>query len=167
MLLCLHEEHAVPSRTATASAPTSRWRVLHSNVGLMHGIDGDLQRLVRPRADLHLGATGPVDANKRRPWIDWIHTAKDQGALIRNFVKFDDEPRSPQAMVESMLRANKMMRPPDRAGLHVPRCRPAGTAATGEVAIPDVARYRAAPRRRPPPRWSRRRRHAGAKAQGR
>ena len=25
-----------------------------------------------------LGATGPVDAMKRRPWIDWIHTARDQ-----------------------------------------------------------------------------------------
>ena len=31
---------------------------------------------------LALGATGLVAADKRRPWIDWIHTAKEQGALV-------------------------------------------------------------------------------------
>jgi hypothetical protein len=28
------------------------------------------------------GATGPVDAHRRRPWIDWIHTSKDQAPKI-------------------------------------------------------------------------------------
>ena len=41
---------------------------------------------------LVLGATGPVDAAKRRPWIDWIHTARDQGALVRDYTKWDDQP---------------------------------------------------------------------------
>ena len=34
-----------------------------------------------------LGATGPVDAARRRPWIEWIHTARDLGATVRPFVK--------------------------------------------------------------------------------
>jgi thiamine pyrophosphate-dependent acetolactate synthase large subunit-like protein len=54
---------------------------------------------------LILGATGPVDAMKRRPWIDWIHTAADQGAIIRNFSKWDDQPASAGAARESVLRA--------------------------------------------------------------
>ena len=54
---------------------------------------------------LLLGATGPVDAPKRRPWIDWIHTARDQGALIRDYTKWDDQPASAEAARESLLRA--------------------------------------------------------------
>src|SRR5262249_5725980 len=54
---------------------------------------------------LILGATGPVDAMKRRPWIDWIHTAADQGAIIRNYTKWDDQPASAGAARESVLRA--------------------------------------------------------------
>jgi thiamine pyrophosphate-dependent acetolactate synthase large subunit-like protein len=54
---------------------------------------------------LILGATGPVDAVKRRPWIDWIHTAADQGAVIRNFSKWDDQPASAGAAREAVLRA--------------------------------------------------------------
>ena len=73
------------------------------------------------------GATGPVDAHLRRPWIDWIHTAKDQGAMIRDYTKWDDQPASPQAAVESVLRANQITRTaPLRAGVYLPRCRSAG-----------------------------------------
>jgi len=55
---------------------------------------------------LIFGATGPVDAVNRRPWIDWIHTAADQGALVRGYTKWDDQPASPAAARESVLRAN-------------------------------------------------------------
>jgi thiamine pyrophosphate-dependent acetolactate synthase large subunit-like protein len=53
---------------------------------------------------LVLGATGPVDAVERRPWIDWIHTARDQGALVRGYTKWDDQPASPGAAREALLR---------------------------------------------------------------
>ena len=52
-----------------------------------------------------IGATGPVDAAKRRPWIDWIHTARDQGAIVRGYTKWDDQPASPEAAREALLRA--------------------------------------------------------------
>jgi thiamine pyrophosphate-dependent acetolactate synthase large subunit-like protein len=54
---------------------------------------------------LLVGATGPVDADKRRPWIDWIHTARDQAALVRGYVKWDDQPASPAAAREALVRA--------------------------------------------------------------
>jgi thiamine pyrophosphate-dependent acetolactate synthase large subunit-like protein len=53
-----------------------------------------------------LGATGAVDAMRRRPWIEWIHTVRDQGALIRNYTKWDDQPSSIGAAQEALLRAN-------------------------------------------------------------
>src|SRR3546814_14072474 len=55
-----------------------------------------------------LGATGPLDASKRRPWIEWIHCTIDQGGLVRNFTKWDDEPGSPAAAVEAIRRATMM-----------------------------------------------------------
>jgi thiamine pyrophosphate-dependent acetolactate synthase large subunit-like protein len=54
---------------------------------------------------LVLGATGPWDAAKRRPWIDWIHTASDQGALVRDYTKWDNQPASVPAAYEAILRA--------------------------------------------------------------
>ena len=42
--------------------------------------------------------------SKRRPWIDWIHTARDQGALVRDYTKWDDQPASPGAAREALLR---------------------------------------------------------------
>ena len=34
---------------------------------------------------LLLGGVGPMDAAKRRPWVDWIHTARDLGSLVRGY----------------------------------------------------------------------------------
>jgi hypothetical protein len=52
-----------------------------------------------------LGGTGPMDMTRRRPWIDWIHTALVQGNLVRDYTKFDDQPHSLAAVPESMMRA--------------------------------------------------------------
>jgi thiamine pyrophosphate-dependent acetolactate synthase large subunit-like protein len=46
-----------------------------------------------------------VDAAKRRPWIDWIHTCSDQGSLVRDFTKWDNQPASVPAAYEALLRA--------------------------------------------------------------
>jgi thiamine pyrophosphate-dependent acetolactate synthase large subunit-like protein len=54
---------------------------------------------------LLIGATGPMDAAERRPWIEWIHTARDQGAMLRHYTKWDDQPASPAAARESVFRA--------------------------------------------------------------
>ena len=84
MLLCLHEEHAVAIAHGYAKV-TGRpmAAAVHSNVGLMHATMAVFNAWCDRMPVLLLGATGPVDAPKRRPWIDWIHTARDQGALIR------------------------------------------------------------------------------------
>jgi thiamine pyrophosphate-dependent acetolactate synthase large subunit-like protein len=78
---------------------------VHSNVGLMHATMAIFNAWCDRMPVLVLGATGPVDAVKRRPWIDWIHTARDQGALVRPYTKWDDQPASPAAAREALMRA--------------------------------------------------------------
>src|SRR5476651_1293632 len=106
MLLCLHEESAVAVAHGYAKVTGKAMAAaVHSNVGLMHASMAFFNAWCDRMPMVVLGATGPVDANKRRPWIDWIHTARDQGAIIRNFSKWDDQPASPVAAREAVLRA--------------------------------------------------------------
>ena len=143
MLICLHEDHAVHVAQGYAKATGEPMAcALHSNVGLMHGLMATFNAWCNRVPMIMMGATGPVDASMRRPWIDWIHTAKDQGAMLRNYTKWDDEPRSAEAIVETMFRANQMARSQPPGPVYV--CLDAGLqeeALKEEIAIPDAARY--------------------------
>lgn len=109
MLLCLHEEAAVAIAHGWAKVTNKPMgAIVHSNVGLLHGSMAVFNAWMDRVPLLLFGATGPVDATKRRPWIDWIHTTKDQGQLIRNFIKWDDQPASVAAIPEAMLRAKQI-----------------------------------------------------------
>ena len=104
--MCLHEESAVALAHGYAKVtgrPMAAF--VHSNVGLMHATMAIFNAWCDRAPVLVLGATGPMDATRRRPWIEWIHTARDQGALIRNFTKWDDQPASIGAAQEAILRA--------------------------------------------------------------
>ena len=106
MLLCLHEESAVAIAHGYAKVTgRAMAAAVHSNVGLMHATMAIFNAWCDRMPVLVLGATGPVDAVKRRPWIDWIHTARDQGALVRPYTKWDDQPASPGAAREALMRA--------------------------------------------------------------
>jgi thiamine pyrophosphate-dependent acetolactate synthase large subunit-like protein len=107
MLLCLHEEAAVAIAHGYAKVTGKAMAAaVHSNVGLFHATMAIFNAWCDRTPILVLGATGPVDAAKRRPWIDWIHTARDQGAIVRNYTKWDDQPASPAAAREALLRAS-------------------------------------------------------------
>lgn len=109
MLVCLHEEHAVAIAHGYAKANGRPLAVaLHANVGLMHATMAIFNAWCDRLPMLVLGATGPVDAAKRRPFIDWIHTMRDQGALLRGYVKWDDQPASVEAAEEALLRAMQL-----------------------------------------------------------
>jgi thiamine pyrophosphate-dependent acetolactate synthase large subunit-like protein len=105
MLLCVHEEAAVAIAHGYAKVTgTALAAAVHSNVGLQHATMAMFNAWCDRMPLLVLGATGPVDAVKRRPWIDWIHTARDQGALVREYTKWDDQPASSGAAREALLR---------------------------------------------------------------
>jgi thiamine pyrophosphate-dependent acetolactate synthase large subunit-like protein len=120
MILCLHENVAVALAHGYAKVAGERMGVvLHSNVGLLNGSMGLFNAWCDRVPMLVLGATGPVDAAKRRPWIDWIHTVEDQGALVRHFVKWDAQPGSVTAAVEAILRADRIARTAPAAPTYV------------------------------------------------
>lgn len=120
MLMCLHEEHAVALAHGYAKVTEEPLAVaLHSNVGLMHASMALFNAWADRVPMLVIGAAGPMDAAKRRPWIDWIHTTADQAALVRSFIKWDDQPLSLEATVESLARAWDITRTPPHAPTYV------------------------------------------------
>lgn len=147
MVLCLHEEHAVAIAHGYAKVTGKPLAVaLHSNVGLMHATMAIFNAWCDRVPMMILGATGPVDAALRRPFIDWIHTARDQASIVRHYVKWDDQPASVSAAEESLLR-----------GMQISTTAPCGPVyivldvSTQEMAykttepLPDVQRYKAIP----------------------
>ncbi len=143
MLICLHEEHAVAIAHGYAKATGRAMAVaLHSNVGLMHGTMAIFNAFADRVPMLILGATGPMDAAERRPWIDWLHTAQDQGALVRNFLKWDDQPGSVAATPEAMMRGWKLTHTAPAAPVYINLDASDQEAPLEqEIALPDPARY--------------------------
>jgi len=111
MLLCLHEEHAVAIAHGFAKVTERPMLVVvHSNVGIMHASMAIFNAFCDRAPIVMLGGTGPLDAARRRPWIDWIHTSQDLGELVRGYTKWDDQPVSVGATLESIVRANAIAR---------------------------------------------------------
>src|SRR5215467_11416705 len=120
MLLCLHEESAVAIAHGYAKVTGKAMAAaVHSNVGLFHATMAIFNAWCDRMPVVVIGATGPVDAAKRRPWIDWIHTARDQGAIVRGYVKWDDQPSSPAATREALLRAGWIAQTAPRGPVYV------------------------------------------------
>jgi thiamine pyrophosphate-dependent acetolactate synthase large subunit-like protein len=145
MLLCLHEESAVSIAQGYAKvAGRMMGVVLHSNVGLMHATMSIFNAWCDRVPMLILGATGPVDAAKRRPRIDWIHTAADQGALVRDYTKWDDQPASIAAALDALARAVQLSATAPHAPVYVNLDAALQESPLQEVLrLPDVVRYAA------------------------
>ena len=147
MVICLHEEHAVSIADGYGKVTEEPMAAaLHANVGLMHAAMPIFNAWCDRTPMIIFGATGPVDAHRRRPWIDWIHTSKDQASIIRDYTKWDDQPASPQAAVESVLRANQITRSAPYGPVYI--CLDAGlqeAPLTEEISIPDAGRFAPAP----------------------
>ncbi len=147
MLLCLHEETAVAIAQGYAKA-TGRMMgaVLHSNVGLMHATMAIFNAWVDRVPMLLLGATGPWDAARRRPWIDWMHTAADQGALVRDYTKWDNQPGSIPAAYEALLRGMQMADTAPRGPVYINLDAALQEAKLDAIPqLPDVKRFRPPP----------------------
>jgi thiamine pyrophosphate-dependent acetolactate synthase large subunit-like protein len=105
MLVCLHEEHAIGVAHGYAKVTGQAMAAaIHANIGVMHASMGIFNAWCDRVPMLILGATGPMDAARRRPGIDWQHTVRDQGAIIRDYVKWDDQPGSVEAAREALVR---------------------------------------------------------------
>ena len=110
MMLCQHEEIAVQIAHGYAKATGKPMAViLHNLVGLLHACMAIYYAYIDRVPIFIIGATGPMDEGKRRPHIDWTHTALVQGNAVRDYVKWDYQPTSIDGVPESFARAYSIM----------------------------------------------------------
>ena len=93
--------------------------VLHNVVGTMHGAMSLYNAFIDRVPVLALSGTGPMRKNERRPWIDWIHTALVQGNIVRDYVKWDDQPHHMDGVAESVARAHRIADTPPKGPTYV------------------------------------------------
>ncbi len=109
IILCCHEEIAVAvAHGYFKSAGKPMAAIVHNVVGLQHASMAIYNAWCDRTPILVMGGTGPMNSSKRRPWIDWIHTALVQGNLVRDFVKWDDQPVGIEAIPSSMMRGYRI-----------------------------------------------------------
>ncbi len=111
-LTAMHEESSVAMAHGYAKAAGKPMAILaHSTVGLQHAAMA-IYNAWCDRVPIMLMAGNLVDAAKRRPGVEWYHSAQDPAALVRDFIKWDDQPASLQHFAESMVRAYKIATTP-------------------------------------------------------
>ena len=95
MIECPHEKLALGVAHGYAKVTGEPMAViLHDLVGLLHGTMGVYYAYIDRVPVIILGGSGPAAHERRRPNIDWIHSANVQGQAVRPFTKWDHEPRS-------------------------------------------------------------------------
>ncbi len=110
MMLCQHEETAVQVAHGYAKASgLPMVAILHNLVGLLHANMAVYYAYIDRAPIFIIGATGPMDETKRRPKIDWIHSAQSQGAAIREYTKWDYQPTVVDGVPEAFARAYSVM----------------------------------------------------------
>src|SRR5438128_3584944 len=109
MILCQHEEIAVGMAHGFAKASQKPMAaIVHDVVGLLHSCMAIYYAYIDRAPILILGATGPMNEAKRRPRIDWIHTANVQGNAVRDYTKWDDQPSAVDGIPASFARGYRV-----------------------------------------------------------
>src|SRR5574342_302384 len=143
IILCPHEEIAVAVAHGYARAKGKPMAAaVHNVVGLQHASMAIYNAWADRLPVIVLGGTGPMDTANRRPWIDWVHTASVQGNLVRDFVKWDDQPGSVEAVPDSFIRAYRLATTDPMGPVYI--CYDGDVQEkqlNGEVAFPSLARF--------------------------
>lgn len=109
LILCLDEVVAVSvaqgySKASEATCPV----LLHDLVGLMNGSMAVYNAYCDNVPLVILGGGGPSDRGMGRRPIDATHSAETQAELIRDFVKWTDEPTSVYGAMTGIYRATQL-----------------------------------------------------------
>ena len=106
---CLHEEIAVSiAHGYSKASEKATVALVHNVVGTMHASMSIYDCYVAHAPVIVMSGTGPMTVTERRPSIDWVHTALVQGNLVRDYVKFDDQPHDTASFPESFMRAYRL-----------------------------------------------------------
>jgi len=144
MVLALHEEHAVAIAHGYARVTEQPLVVIvHCNVGVMHASMAVYNAWADRAPMMILGGTGPLDSERRRTPVDWLHAVADQGAILRNYVKWDDAPLSIKGAVESLLRGHQMTTAEPKAPVYITLDQRLQEDQHDAFAAPEVERFKA------------------------
>src|SRR5947209_13825636 len=113
ILNCPHEDIAVHMAQGYAKiAGKPMAMICHGVVGLQHATMA-MYNAWCDRVPVIVMGGNIVEASKRALGAEWLHSAIDPGAIVRDYVKWDDQPTSLQHFAESAVRAYKVaMTPP-------------------------------------------------------
>jgi len=113
LLSCVHEEIAVAMAHGYAKVENKPLAVMvQSTVGLQHASMA-LYNAFCDQAPIYMIAGNLVDTTKRLFGFEFAHAAIDPAVIVRDFLKWDDQPGSLQHFSESAIRAYKIaMTPP-------------------------------------------------------
>ncbi|HET8606795.1 MAG TPA: thiamine pyrophosphate-binding protein [Gaiellaceae bacterium] len=93
--------------------------ILHDIVGLLQGTMGIYYAWIDRAPVLVFGGGGPMAYDRRRPNIDWIHTANIQGNVVRDYTKWDDQPASVASVPESVMRGFRIASAPPQGPVYI------------------------------------------------
>ncbi|MFI5266513.1 MAG: thiamine pyrophosphate-binding protein, partial [Chloroflexota bacterium] len=111
-ITAMHEESSAAMAHGFAKAAGRPIAIMaHSTVGLQHAAMA-VYNAWADRVPIVLMAGNLVDAAKRRPGVEWYHSAIDPAALLRDITKWDDQPASLQHFSESLVRGYKIATTP-------------------------------------------------------
>lgn len=120
MIECPHEKIAMGVAHGFAKATGEPMAViLHDLVGLLHGSMGVYYAYLDRVPVFVMGGSGPAAHDKRRPNIDWIHSANVQGEAVRPYTKWDHEPRTLESLTTIMARAYRVAMTEPRGPVYV------------------------------------------------
>ena len=159
-ITCCHEESSVGMGHGYAKIEGKPLLVcVHGTVGLQHASMAIYDAFC-DRVPVYIILGNFSDAALRFGQVDWTHSAQDPAAMIRDYVKWDDNPISLEAFAESAVRAYKIattppMMPvalvaghelqenpvPDGPSLGVPKLTMASPPAGDSAAVAEAARW--------------------------
>jgi acetolactate synthase-1/2/3 large subunit len=143
VIFCNHEEISVAVAHGYAKAKGKPMiAIVHNMVGLQHATMAIFNAYIDRVPIMVLGGTGPMNTKRRRPRIDWIHTALVQGNQVRDYVKWDDQPYSLADVPDSFIRGYRIATTEPMAPVYINYDADIQEdSTTSPLEIPDVSRH--------------------------
>jgi benzoylformate decarboxylase/acetolactate synthase-1/2/3 large subunit len=143
IVTCNHEKLAVGIAHGYAKATGEPMAcILHDIVGLLQGTMGIYYAHIDRAPVLVFGGAGPMAYDRRRPNIDWIHTANVQGNVVRDYTKWDDQPASVASVAESIMRGYRVATAAPQGPVYIALDAGLQEEEVGEVELPNFDRLR-------------------------
>src|SRR5437867_1419285 len=112
LLTCCHEESSVAMAHGYAKIEgRPMLAIVHGNIGLQHASMA-IYNAYADRVPVFVIAGNFRDAGSRANGVNSYHSAQDMALIVRDYVKWDDEPASLAAFAESAARAYKISMTP-------------------------------------------------------